>query len=52
MAAGARSRLFSRLRTDRGTQGKRRGTPEADFVDLIIATHRPLAVPVIVVWAT
>jgi len=48
--AGARSRLFYRVRVHRGRRGERRSMSEADYAALVTAAHQQLSAPVIVIW--
>ena len=47
---GARSRFFYRIRTHTGRQGEHRSLSEADYADLVNATHTQLHAPVILIW--
>jgi hypothetical protein len=50
LKAGARDRLFYRVRVHRGRKGERRSMSEADYAGLITAAHQKLKAPVILVW--
>jgi DDE superfamily endonuclease len=50
LRAGARGRLFYRMRIHRGRKGERRSMSEADYAGLITAAHHQLHAPVILIW--
>ncbi|MFD8396708.1 transposase [Streptomyces sp. NPDC059680] len=48
--AGERSRLIYRPRRHRGRRGERRSFAWSDYRDLLIAAHRQLGAPIVLIW--
>jgi transposase len=47
---GSRGHLFYRVRVHRGRKGERRSMSEADYAGLIVAAHKELQAPVVLIW--